>query len=231
MKIQKPILAVAAVATTAVLFASGGAVAGALITSADIKDNTVKSIDLKDGKAVGEADLKPQLAAKVNAAGQPGTQGPAGPAGPKGDAGAQGPAGPAGAKGDAGPAGPKGDAGPAGADGADAGIAAVGAGYNDTWAAGSYGESIETCADGEYVTGGGYSMWGGYPTHGGYDLGGENLDIQVTVAAPYISGEYVPISDTDSRFYADQFVVRGFNHGDTDQIVRAWANCAPIPAN
>jgi hypothetical protein len=74
-------------------------------------------------------------------------------------------------------------------------------------------------------------MWGGYPTNGGYDLGGENLDIQITVAAPYIKGEYVPISSTDSRFFADQYVVRGFNHGDTDQIVRAWALCAPIPAN
>lgn len=215
MKIQKPILAVAAVATTAVLFASGGAVAGSLITSADIKDNTVKSIDLKDGKAVGEADLKPQLAAKVNATSQPGTQGPAGPQGPQG------------------PRGPQGQDGADGADGASAGISAAGSSYDTTWAAGEFSETVETCAAGEYVTGGGYSTFGGAGLSPTKDLGGDNANIQVTVSAPYIAsdGAYVPISDTNSRFYADRWVVRGYNNGDTDQIVRAWALCAPIPAN
>lgn len=204
------------IAGAAALLVAGsgvGAVAGSLVTSADIKDNTVRSADLKDGKAVGEEDLKPGLVAKVNTAGQPGATGPQGP------------------KGNPGEDGTDGATGPQGPAGADAGVSAAGAGYTDVWAADSYGESIETCAEGEYVTGGGYSMFGGYPTHAGYDLGGENLDIQITVAAPYISGEYVPISETDSRFFADQFVVRGFNHGDTEQVVRAWAECAPIPGN
>lgn len=234
---NKIVLAAAAVVGVVAL-TSGGAVAGALITSADIKDNTVQSRDLKDGKGVGEADLKPGLAAKVNAVGS----GEQGPAGPKGDTGAQGPAGPAGAqgpKGDAGERGPKGDAGADGADGADgqdgadgtSNPSAAGAGYDTTWAANSYGETVETCAPGEYVTGGGYSTWGGFNGDNSKDLGGGNLDIQVTVAAPYVSSDaaYVPISDADSRFYADRFVVRGFNHGDTDQIVRAWALCAPLP--
>lgn len=95
---------------------AGGAVAGSLVTSADIKDNSIQSRDLKDGQGVGTADLKPGLANKIS---EGGAQGPAGPAGqdgaqgPKGDAGAQGPAGPAG------PAGPKGDDGADGTDGAD----------------------------------------------------------------------------------------------------------------
>ena len=48
------------------------------------------------------------------------------------------------------------------------------------------------------------------------------------MSAPYVNsdGDYVPISDTDSRFYADRWVVRGYNNGDTEQIVRAWALCA-----
>lgn len=209
---KKSIITIAAVTGALILGAGGTAVATGLIGSDDIKDDSLRSMDLKDGKGVGEVDLKPGLKAKVNAVGT-GEEGPAGPQGP------------------AGPRGATGSDGEDGQDGADAGISAAGAGYTSTWEADSYGETIETCAEGEYVTGGGYSMWGGFPTHGGYDLGGENLDIQVTVSAPYISGAYVPISDTDSRFFADQFVVRGFNHGDTDQIVRAWALCAPIPAN
>ena len=56
----------------------------------------------------------------------------------------------------------------------------VGAGYNSTWAAHSYGETIETCPEGQYAIGGGYSAFGGYQTHPGYDLGGENRNIEVT---------------------------------------------------
>jgi hypothetical protein len=71
-------------------------------------------------------------------------------------------------------------------------------------------------------------MWGGYGgTHDSYDLGGQNTDIQVTVSAPYFKGEYVPV-DEAGNFRADQWVVRGFNHGATDQIVRAWVVCASI---
>ena len=109
----------------------------------------------------------------------------------------------------------------------------VGAGYaglggHDYWAANSYGESLETCPEGQYAIGGGYSTWGGFNgTHDGYDLGGTNLDIQVTVSAPYFKGAYVPV-DEAGNFRADQWVVRGFNHGTEDQIVRAWVNCATV---
>ena len=128
-------------------------------------------------------------------------------------------------KGEPGDCGP---AGPAGKDGDDGfGQLAAGAGYTTTWQAGEFGETIESCPEGEYVTGGGYSTWGGFSSHPGYDLGGENTDIQVTVSAPYFPGAYEPISETDSRFLPTQWVVRGFNNGDTDQIVRAWVICAP----
>ena len=94
-----------------VIGGASGAVAGRLINSADIKDNAIRSIDLKDGKAVGAADLKPGLAAKVDRAGTPGEQGPEGPKGDTGATGLQGP------KGDVGATGAQGPKGPAGADG------------------------------------------------------------------------------------------------------------------
>lgn len=51
-------MTVAAAVVAAVLAAgTGGAVAGRLVTSAQIKDNTVASVDLKDGSATG-ADVK-----------------------------------------------------------------------------------------------------------------------------------------------------------------------------
>lgn len=82
---KRTIIASLAVTAGLVLAGTTGAVAGSLIGSADIRDNSVRSIDLKDGRGVGQSDLKPGLAAKVNKAGQPGPQGPAGPAGQDGE--------------------------------------------------------------------------------------------------------------------------------------------------
>ena len=89
-------LAVVAAATVLALAAGGGAVAGSLITSKDIKDKTITSADLhknsvktqkvKDGTLkIQDLNKKAQDALKK-----------VGPAGPAGPAGAQGPAGPAG---------------------------------------------------------------------------------------------------------------------------------------
>jgi hypothetical protein len=129
-------------------------------------------------------------------------------------------------KGEQGPAGEQGEQGPAGKDGVSNLI--VGAAYTDVWAPNSYGESIEECPEGQYAIGGGYSTWGGFDgTHDGYDLGGMNRDIQVTVSAPYFKGDYVPVDDA-GNFRADQWVVRGYNSGDTEQIVRAWVVCADV---
>jgi hypothetical protein len=104
----------------------------------------------------------------------------------------------------------------------------VGAGYKDVWMACEYRESIEECPEGQKAIGGGFSTFGGYDgVHDNYDLGGTNRDIQVTVSAPYFKGAYVP-ADAAGDLRADQWVVRGFNAGETDQVVRAWVVCADV---
>lgn len=100
---KQPIMIATALAAALILGGATGAVANGLITSADIKDGTIKA-----------KDLKPALVEQFSA---PGEAGPAGADGTDGADGAQGPAGPAGAKGDVGPAGPR---GLTGADGTDA---------------------------------------------------------------------------------------------------------------
>ena len=107
----------------------------------------------------------------------------------------------------------------------------VGAGYaglgaHDYWAANSYGETIETCPDGQYAIGGGYSQDASTGQDGKYDLGGR-ADVQVTVSAPYFKGEYVPV-DEAGNFRADQWVVRGFNNSDQPVDVRAWVVCSNL---
>lgn len=189
--------------------ATGGAVAAGQLTGEDIENGSIKKVDLGKNSVGWLGELNQATRDKIKSFagedgedGQDGAQGPAGPAGPKGE---------------------KGDKG-------DPGVTqfAAGAHYESTWKAHSYGETITKCPEGEVVTGGGFSHFGGYPSNGSYDLGGENRDIEITVSAPYIAGEYQPISESDSRFEADQWVVRGYNNGDTDQVVRAWVICADI---
>ena len=104
----------------------------------------------------------------------------------------------------------------------------VGAGYTSTWKAGEFGQTVETCPEGQYAIGGGDSTFGAFNgVNDGYDLGGTNRDIQVTVSAPYFKGEYEPV-DEAGNFRADQWVVRGFNNGESDQIVRAWVVCSNL---
>lgn len=105
---------ITALALTGALIIGGasGAVADNLITSGDIKDGTIKAVD-----------IKPALVERFSESGEQGEQGevgPQGPAGAKGDTGPAGPKGDAGVAGPAGPAGAQGPAGPAGANGTDA---------------------------------------------------------------------------------------------------------------
>lgn len=98
--------AAAVLATVVAVSASTGAVAGALITGADIKNGSVTSADIKnktltgkdvkDGSLTG-ADLSP--ATLTGLQGGQGQVGPAGPAGPAGQAGAKGEPGAPGAPG------------------------------------------------------------------------------------------------------------------------------------
>ena len=97
---------------------SGTAYAATVVTSANIRDNTIQSRDVRDGTLQGRdvadgsmtlADLNDTSEAKLR--GQKGDQGPAGPEGPPGEPGAPGTDGSPGAPGADGAPGPKGDPG------------------------------------------------------------------------------------------------------------------------
>jgi hypothetical protein len=95
---------------------SGSAIAAGLVTTNQIKNGTIRLIDLhpKTKSALkGQRGLRGPAGAS-GVAGAQGPAGPAGPVGPRGAQGAQGPVGPQGPKGDTGAtgaAGPKGDKG------------------------------------------------------------------------------------------------------------------------
>jgi hypothetical protein len=103
------VLGVAATAL-AVSF-SGGALAAALITGADIKDGTVTTADIRD-ETLKVKDISPTARESLR-----GQQGATGPAGPQGETGATGATGPQGATGATGPQGEKGATGTTGAIG------------------------------------------------------------------------------------------------------------------
>ncbi len=231
--------AVVAGVTAVVALTGTGAVAGQMIGSPEIRDGGVKSVDIASdavGKseitdeAVGWGELngyaKDQIdarAGKDGADGAAGTAGTAGADGKDGLNGADGLAGKDGATGPVGPMGPQGPKGDKGAPGLSNLIA--GAGYTDTWV-GDGGASLQTargeCPAGQYALGGGFSTWGGDK-----DLGGDNKNIQVTVSAPYFEGEYIPV-DEAGNFRPTEWVIKGYNNGTTDQIVRPWVVCATV---
>jgi len=214
---------VVAVATGALVVVGLGTTSGyaaAQITSAQIANGTIQSRDIADGGVHGN-NLSAGLIAKLDQAGTPGTSGASaydiwveqGNEGTKADfldslKGVQ---------------GEPGENGTNGRDGVANLIA--GAGYHTTWE-GDGGENLQTvrqeCPAGQYALGGGYSTWGGDK-----DLGGDNKNIRVTVSAPYFEGEYVPV-DAAGNFRPTEWVVKGYNFGDTPQIVRAWVTCADI---
>jgi hypothetical protein len=95
-------VAVVAGVTGAVIAGGGGAVAGSLITSHQIKDNTVRSADIKNNtvrsadirnKTIRGKDLEAKLRRSLAEPGPQGAQGPQGPQGLQGQRGAQGPQG------------------------------------------------------------------------------------------------------------------------------------------
>ncbi|GAA4381178.1 hypothetical protein [Nocardioides caricicola] len=96
-------MAVGAIALTLVVVATSGAVAGALITSKDIKDNTIKSRDIRNG-TIRTADIQSGAVTWEDSLSQATKDlieglAQSGAAGPPGPAGAPGPAGPSGANG------------------------------------------------------------------------------------------------------------------------------------
>jgi hypothetical protein len=109
----------------------------------------------------------------------------------------------------------------------------AGAGYTHTWAGDNGSELntiIESCPEGQVALGGGFSMWGGSDVNAGgtaYDLGGDNKNIQVTVSAPYYE-EHYDESKYGGNIRPTEWVVKGYNNGDTAQIVRTWVTCATV---
>lgn len=118
------IIVLSAAATALAVSFSGGALAAALITGADIKDGTITTADVRN-ESLKVKDISPT--ARESLRGQQGETGPAGPqgatgadgaAGPQGPTGATGPQGDKGATGATGPQGPQGPQGPNGTTGA-----------------------------------------------------------------------------------------------------------------
>jgi hypothetical protein len=131
-------------------------------------------------------------------------------------------------------AGERGPAGHQGVTGKD-GVTDLnaGAGYTHTWA-GDGGANLNAivakCDPGQQALSGGFSTWGGSDVNESglpYDLGGDNKSIQVTVSAPY-TGEAYDETKYHGNIRPDRWVVKGYNNGDTDQIVRAWVVCATV---
>ena len=223
---------VAAVAVGAIVlvgFSSMGAVAGTMITGAQIKDQSIRSNDIATG-GVGSSEVRDAsiLTRDLSQATIDSLKGATGAKGEKGDTGAKGETGATGAQ------GVKGDKGSKGEPGVTNVIA--GAGYTHTWA-GDQGAHlntiIESCADGQVALGGGFSTWGGSDVNAGgtpYDLGGDNKNIQVTVSAPYYEELYNE-NNYGGNIRPSEWVVKGYNNGDTDQVVRAWVVCADVAAN
>lgn len=196
---KKLIIGGAAAGLVLSLGVAGGAVAGALVTSADVKDNTIQSRDLKDGQGVGSADLKPGLSARIDAGGP---QGPQGPQGPKGSTGAQGPAGPA---------------GEAGQDGAD-GLA--GAVYRTlTYTNGGGGSATVACDDDPAVSQTYTAIAGG--------VQGGNVDTQDDGFA--INSSFPGRMDWDTGLpkagRLDGWIILG--NGEYTSTLTVWALCVP----
>jgi hypothetical protein len=183
VKFRNVAFASTAAVIAALAIGTGAAQASGLLSSHDIEDNGVRSIDLRDG-GVHNRDLSRGVQAKI-------------------------------------------------AQHAKDGVTDLnaGAGYNHTWA-GDNGASLNTivakCDAGQVALSGGFSTWGGSDTNESglaYDLGGDNKNIQVTVSAPY-TGQAYDETKYHGGILPDRWVVKGYNNGNADQIVRAWVVCA-----
>lgn len=193
----------------------GGAAARDYVTSPEIKDQTVKSRDIAAG-GVGHSELRDSSVGwgNINQETQDYIDNHAGKQGPKGE---QGP------RGEQGPQGERGPKGEPGQDGV-AGLTTDGP-YDQTWQ-GDNGASLQQavvkCDPGKHAIGGGFSVFGGADDNSPSPEAGKK--IQVIASYPYTTN-YESINDRGS-FKADEWIVKGFNHGSDDMIVRPWVVCA-----
>jgi hypothetical protein len=232
---------VAGATVLVVLGGVGGAVAGALVTSAGIKDETIRARDIAPG-AVSEsevrngsvdlADLSTAVRdelAKQAQDGADGTDGVDGAPGADGMDGVDGTDGVAQLE----------------SDGARPGATQLsdnpgnGANSTEIWAAGpnaGYHSSWVACPEGKTALGGGYSR--------DTETGAAVKGLQVVTSAPAqidptASDEpdtviderivYHPIEgDKAGSFVPNGWLVEGFNNGNVDLIVRPWVICAAV---
>jgi hypothetical protein len=97
--------------------------------------------------------------------------------------------------------------------------------YTTTWT-GDSGAALQTatvkCDAGYFAVGGGFSGAGGDAQDTG---GAEYKDVQVVASFPYAD----PAVGVNARgsIRPNEWVLKGFNNGTTDLVVRPWVTCAP----
>ena len=213
-------------ATTALVIALGGSSYAALVvTSADVKDNTIRSRDVRDGTLKGVdvangslalADLddtaEDQLRGQVGPSGPPGPSGAPGAVGSPGPAGPTGPAGPSGSPGAAGspgPSGPTGSPGPSGAPGVS-GREVIRLGSDPADVGDDFKELFVWCPSGKKILGGGYSYSSG------------SRVISITATEPVVAGGIY----TEDGWHVAGLVSNLNGNGSYDWTLNGWAVCA-----
>ena len=216
--------AVAAGASVLVILGGvGGAVAGTLITSANIQDQTIKARDIGPGAvtrsevrdgSLGVGDLSSFVQTELAKQAQNGTDGTDGVAGLE-------------------------------SDGARPGATQLadnpGQGANSTgvWTAGpasAFHTSWVACPEGKTALGGGFSRdtETGAAVKGLQVLTSSPAQIDPTIVDdPDTPADerivYTPIEgDAAGSFVPNGWIVEGFNNGNTDLIVRPWVICAAV---
>lgn len=212
-KITTATAVIGAAALVAALGATGTAVAGNLVGSPEIRDNSIRTADVHDGAlrsrdvkdgALGYRDLNGYTQRLIAQPGPAGADGEDGRDGTDGARGPQGPTGATGPQGPQGPAGAKGDTGPAGTDGTDGVSGYHIEGPEARWSNGA-GTTVAACPAGKSAIGGGFTVEG---IRGG--------TATVTSSAP------VYVSQTQASGWA----VKGTATGEAN--VKAWAICATV---
>ena len=198
------VLATVAGATVLVaLGTAGGATAAGLIGSADIRDNSIRSVDIRNGQ-VRLSDIADRAESKL--AGQDGAQGAKGEQGEPGLSKLE-------------------------ADGPYPGATNLQDGDNSTakWVGGTpdaLQSSWVMCAPGKVALGGGFSRADEGPA------AFKGLQIVTSQPIQVKDGDpqaYTAIDgDVDGSFVPNGWLVEGFNNGSTDLIVRPHVVCAEV---
>ena len=212
------IISVAVGAAVLVAASSFGAVAAKLVTSDDIKNQTIRKADIGKG-AVGGSELRDgSLKVKdLSTAARKKLQGDTGPAGPRG---AQG------------PEGPKGEPGVANleSDGPYPGETNLTQGDNSTafWTNSGLNRSWVMCAPGKVALGGGFTL-----AADASDADKRATQVVTSQPVQIVDGNpdaYTPIAgDPDGSYVPNGWLVEGYYTGNTaNLVVRPHVVCANV---